>query len=157
MNPMSAEHTPQPSHVQIRFAGELIRSSFPLRAPTQLVIASLRRRKATVRVCWGGGEEGSTATGSLGRGRLMRPILVSGIARSGGSWVSTMLAASGQVVHVNEPLNRRHPPGLSPGILRIPPPRAYQYIAEHNEPEFRPGYTDLFRLKYHLMAELRRN
>src|SRR6266542_2972254 len=87
----------------------------------------------------------------------MRPILVTGIARSGGSWVSTMLAASGQVVHVNEPLNRRHPPGLSPGILRIPPPLAYQYIAGHNEHRFRSGYADLFRLRYHLAAELDRN
>ena len=38
------------------------------------------------------------------------PILVTGLPRSGTSWVGKMLAASGELVYVNEPLNPQHPP-----------------------------------------------
>jgi len=68
-----------------------------------------------------------------------------------------MLAASRAVVHVNEPFNRRHPPGGSPGILRVPRPLAYQYIGAHNEHLFLPGFADLLALRYHVLAELGRN
>jgi hypothetical protein len=68
-----------------------------------------------------------------------------------------MLAGCGSVVHINEPFNRRHPPGLTPGILRVPPPRAYQYVGPHNEAEYVSGFTDMLRLRYHLVDELRAN
>jgi hypothetical protein len=84
-------------------------------------------------------------------------ILITGMARSGGSWVSRMVAGSGEVVHINEPFNRRHPPGLTPGILRVPPPRAYQYVGAHNEAEYAPGFRDMLRLRYNVAAELRAN
>ena len=86
-----------------------------------------------------------------------RPILITGMARSGGSWVSRMVAGGGDVVHINEPFNRRHPPGLTPGILRVPPPRAYQYVGSHNETEYVAGFRDMLRLRYNLVAELRTN
>jgi hypothetical protein len=86
-----------------------------------------------------------------------RPILITGMARSGGSWVSRMVAGGGDVVHINEPFNRRHPPGLTPGILRVPPPRAYEYIGPHNEAEYVAGFRDMLRLRYNLVAELRAN
>jgi Sulfotransferase family len=86
-----------------------------------------------------------------------RPILITGMARSGGSWVSRMIAGGGDVVHINEPFNRRHPPGLTPGILRVPPPRAYQYVGPHNEAEYVAGFRDMLRLRYNLVAELRTN
>ena len=86
-----------------------------------------------------------------------RPILITGMARSGGSWVSRMVAGGGDVVHINEPFNRRHPPGLTPGILRVPPPRAYQYVGQHNEDEYVAGFRDMLRLRYNLVAELRAN
>jgi len=86
-----------------------------------------------------------------------RPILITGMARSGGSWVSRMVAGSGQVVHINEPFNRRHPPGLTPGILRVPPPLAYQYVGAHNEDEYVAGFRDMLRLRYNVVAELRTN
>ena len=86
-----------------------------------------------------------------------RPILITGMARSGGSWVSRMVAGGGDVVHINEPFNRRHPPGLTPGILRVPPPRAYQYVGPHNEAEYVAGFRDMLRLRYNLVAELRTN
>ena len=86
-----------------------------------------------------------------------RPILITGMARSGGSWVSRMVAGGGDVVHINEPFNRRHPPGLTPGILRVPPPRAYQYVGTHNEAEYVAGFRDMLQLRYNLVAELRTN
>jgi len=86
-----------------------------------------------------------------------RPILITGMARSGGSWVSKMIAGGGDVVHINEPFNRRHPPGLSPGLLRVPAPRAYQYVGPHNEAEHLAGFRDMVGLRYHLVDELRAN
>jgi hypothetical protein len=86
-----------------------------------------------------------------------KPILITGMARSGGSWVSRMVAGSGEVVHINEPFNRRHPPGLTPGILRVPPPRSYQYVGSHNEQEYVAGFRDMLRLRYNVVAELRTN
>jgi len=45
------------------------------------------------------------------------PIVVTGMARSGTSWVGKLLQASGELTYVNEPLNPDHPPGRSPGVL----------------------------------------
>ena len=49
-----------------------------------------------------------------------RPILVTGIPRSGTSWVGKMLDAGGEVVYINEPLSDHRPPGRSPGVLAAP-------------------------------------
>jgi Sulfotransferase family len=88
---------------------------------------------------------------------MSSPILITGMHRSGGSWVAKMIEGGGGVVHVNEPFNRRHPPGLTPGILRVPPPRAYQHVGPHNEAEHLPGFRDMLELRYDLAAELRTN
>jgi hypothetical protein len=88
---------------------------------------------------------------------MRSPILVTGMHRSGGSWVAKMIEGGGDVVHVNEPFNRRHPPGLTPGILRVPPPVAYQYVGPHNEADYLPGFRDMLQLRYDLPAELRAN
>jgi hypothetical protein len=86
-----------------------------------------------------------------------RPILVTGMPRSGTTWVSRMLAAGGGVVVVNEPLNPRHPPGRSPGILRASVRYRFQYIHPGNESEFLGAYEDLLRLRFRLATELRAN
>jgi Sulfotransferase family len=88
---------------------------------------------------------------------MSTPILLTGMHRSGGSWVAKMIEGGGGVVHVNEPFNRRHPPGLTPGILRVPPPRAYQHVGPHNEAEHLAGFRDMLDLRYGLAAELRAN
>ena len=85
------------------------------------------------------------------------PILITGMHRSGGSWVAKMVEGGGGVVHVNEPFNRRHPPGLTPGILRVPPPLSYQHVGAHNELDHLPGFRDMLELRYGLAAELRTN
>jgi hypothetical protein len=85
------------------------------------------------------------------------PILVTGLPRSGTSWIGKMLAASGEVVYVNEPLNPQHPPGRSPGVLNADVSHRYQYICADNEDRWAAAFADTARLRYHLAAELRRN
>jgi hypothetical protein len=84
-------------------------------------------------------------------------ILVTGLPRSGTSWVGKMLEASGRAVYVNEPLNPSHPPGRSPGVLNAEVSHRYQYICADNEDRWIRAYHDTLRLRYHLLAELRRN
>jgi hypothetical protein len=86
-----------------------------------------------------------------------RPILVTGLPRSGTSWVGKMLEASGEVVYVNEPLNPRHPPGRSPGVLNAHVTHRFQYIAAENEETWLPAFRDTVALRYRLAAELRQN
>jgi sulfotransferase family protein len=88
---------------------------------------------------------------------MKTPILLTGMHRSGGSWVAKMIEGGGGVVHVNEPFNRRHPPGLTPGILHVPPPLAYQHVGAHNEAEHLDGFRNMVELRYDLVAELRTN
>jgi hypothetical protein len=86
-----------------------------------------------------------------------RPVVVTGIPRSGTSWVGKMLQASGELVYINEPLNPQHPPGHSPGVLRATVSHGYQYITESNEDGWLEPFQDTLQLRYHVGAELRRN
>ena len=85
------------------------------------------------------------------------PLLVTGMPRTATSWVGKMLEASGGLVYVNEPMNPQHPPGRSPGVLRAEVTHAFQYISEDNEREWLPAFRDTVRLRFHPLAELRRN
>jgi hypothetical protein len=91
------------------------------------------------------------------RGQGGAPLLVTGMPRSATSWVGKMLEASGALVYVNEPLNPQHPPGRSPGVLRADVSHAFQYISEENERVWLPAFRDTVRLRFHPLAELRRN
>jgi hypothetical protein len=84
-------------------------------------------------------------------------ILVTGLPRSGTSWIGKMLQAGGEVVYVNEPLNPQHPPGRSPGVLNAEVSHRYQYICADNDDRWTVAFDDMLRLRYHLLAELRRN
>lgn len=48
------------------------------------------------------------------------PVVVTGIPRSGTSWVGKMLQASGELTYINEPLNPRIPLGVRPGSCAPP-------------------------------------
>jgi hypothetical protein len=85
------------------------------------------------------------------------PIVVTGMARSGTSWVGKLLQASGELTYINEPLNPDHPPGRSPGVLDASVERHYQYISEHNEDGWLAAFNETLRLRYHVAAELRQN
>ena len=84
-------------------------------------------------------------------------LLVTGLPRSGTSWVGKMLEVSGQVVYVNEPLNPRHPPGRSPGVLDADVTHRFQYICADNEGDWLPAFRRTLGLRYGVGRELRRN
>lgn len=86
-----------------------------------------------------------------------RGILVTGLPRSGTSWIGKMLEAGGEVVYVNEPLNPQHPPGRSPGVLNTEISHRFQYICADNDERWAAAFADTLRLRYHPVAELRRN
>lgn len=88
---------------------------------------------------------------------MTRPILITGLPRSGTSWVGKMLQASGEVVYVNEPMNPHRPPGRSPGVLNASVEHAFQYICEDNETPWLQAFQDTATLRYHVAAELRTN
>ena len=85
------------------------------------------------------------------------PIVVTGMARSGTSWVGKLLQASGEVTYINEPLNPDHPPGRSPGVLDAQVERHYQYISEQHEDGWLAAFDEMLQLRYHVGAELRQN
>jgi hypothetical protein len=85
------------------------------------------------------------------------PVVVTGMARSGTSWVGRLLQASGELTYVNEPLNPEHPPGHSPGVLGATVDQGYQYIHHGSDDRWLAAFNDTVRLRYHVGAELRRN
>lgn len=101
-----------------------------------------------------------TGTGIMADSRTPsanRPVLVTGLPRSGTSWVGKMLEASGEMVYVNEPLNPRHPPGRSPGVLNATVTHRFQYICADNEEPWAHAFADTVGLRYRPVAELRAN
>lgn len=85
------------------------------------------------------------------------PLVVTGLPRSGTSWVGKMLQAGGQHVYVNEPLNPSHPPGRSPGVLAADVEHYFQYISADSDPAWGKAFERTLALRYGLVAELRRN
>jgi hypothetical protein len=84
--------------------------------------------------------------------RDARPILVTGIPRSGTTWVGRMLAAGGSVGYINEPFNL----GQSPGSLRIPVDHWYAYLSAENEARILPPLEQALEFKYPIWRELGR-
>jgi hypothetical protein len=85
------------------------------------------------------------------------PVLVTGLPRSGTSWTGRMLAASGELVYVNEPLNPGHPPGRSPGVLDARVTHRFQYICAGDDAPWAAAFGDTIALRYRFAAELRAN
>ncbi|MEV1169375.1 sulfotransferase [Nonomuraea sp. NPDC049784] len=85
------------------------------------------------------------------------PVLVTGLPRSGTSWTGKMLAAGGDLVYVNEPLNPQHPPGRCPGVLRASVTHRFQYICDDNADDWLPAFRDTVALRYRWLSELRAN
>jgi hypothetical protein len=79
------------------------------------------------------------------------PILVTGMHRSGTSWVGKMIAASREIAYVSEPLNILH----RPGVMRVPTEYWYTYINQNNEGAFLGALNDTIDLKYHFLKEIR--
>jgi len=79
-----------------------------------------------------------------------RPILVTGMPRSGTTWVARVLEASGQVGYLNEPFNL----AKDPGTVRVPVAKWFPYITEENETEILPSLAPLLSFRYPLALEL---
>jgi hypothetical protein len=81
----------------------------------------------------------------------LTPILVTGMHRSGTTWVGKMLAADACTAYISEPLNVLHRPGVFRPQIR----HWYQYICEENEHEFLPAFQELLEFDYHFLDEIR--
>lgn len=81
-----------------------------------------------------------------------RPILVTGMHRSGTTWLGQMLCASGALINVHEPLkptNRRT-------IFHSCVERWYTYISAENEGEYLRFYRDAIAFRPHPLDDIRR-
>jgi hypothetical protein len=81
-----------------------------------------------------------------------RPILVTGMPRSGTTWVGRILVASGEVGYINEPFNL----AISPGSFRVPVDHWYAYVTTENEHRILPALASALAFDYPLARELRR-
>lgn len=81
--------------------------------------------------------------------RPERPILITGVHRSGTSWVGRMLAAGGQAALINEPFNRSHPTG----VMRAPVRSLYAYVCDENETEYLVPMRETLAYRYHYWAQ----
>jgi hypothetical protein len=78
------------------------------------------------------------------------PILVTGMHRSGTTWVGRMLALTGEVAYLSEPLN----PYSSGPLLSFKTSRQYSFISHKNEESFLNTYDLLTNLEYPLIREI---
>lgn len=79
-----------------------------------------------------------------------QPILVTGMPRSGTTWVARMLLASGRLGLLNEPFNL----AKDPGTVRVPVARWFEYVSGENEDEILPALSPLLAFRYPLAREL---
>ena len=79
-----------------------------------------------------------------------RPILVTGIPRSGTTWVGRVLCAGDGAGYLNEPFNL----ASSPGTIRVPVGHWFEYVSSENEDEILRGLEPLLRFHYPLGREL---
>ena len=81
----------------------------------------------------------------------LKPILVTGMHRSGTSWVGRMLNFSQRTTYISEPLNVLHRRGVfDAGVSRW-----YEYVHPGNAQRFKPALERTLDLRYRLGRELR--
>jgi hypothetical protein len=81
-----------------------------------------------------------------------RPILVTGMPRSGTTWVGRVLCAGNGAGYLNEPFNL----ATSPGTIRVPVDHWFHYVTAENEGRIVRALEPLLRFDYPLGRELRR-
>lgn len=94
-------------------------------------------------------EDQQQSVGSLNAAR--RPILVTGLHRSGTSWTGQMIALSPDVGYIHEPFSVNHHPGMFAG----PIPFWFLHITDENEAEYLDHLRKTLSFSYSLGAELR--
>ena len=80
-----------------------------------------------------------------------RPILVTGVHRSGTTWVGRMLAAGPQVAYLSEPLNVWH----RSGVMRASTRHWYSYICEENQENYLAAFQEMLQFDYHANLEVK--
>lgn len=80
------------------------------------------------------------------------PILVTGSARSGTSWVGKMLCLSGEAGYINEPFNQKYQPGWA----GEPFPYHTLYINTNNQALYEPVLERILRMRYPAFRNLSR-
>ena len=73
-----------------------------------------------------------------------RPILVTGLHRSGTTWCGRLLSAGSEAYYVHEPFNRFHPPGICPARFD----RWFQYVGAKNEDQYAPAIDQTYSLRF---------
>jgi len=81
--------------------------------------------------------------------RDRRPILVTGIHRSGSTWVGQMIGASDEVGYVHEPFN----PTRGPGICRARFPYAFTYVPRGTDGAVERDFRRMLEFKYNYGAQ----
>jgi Sulfotransferase domain len=79
------------------------------------------------------------------------PILVTGMHRSGTSWVGHMLCAGGDFIHLPEPLNVLNRQTILPSRVE----QWYTYISDRNEEIYLPHYRDAMAFRLHPLQSIR--
>jgi hypothetical protein len=82
---------------------------------------------------------------------LAKPILVTGIHRSGTTWMGRMLAQVPGIAYVHEPFNKNVRPGLCAAGFQC----WYPYLDDTNGERYYRALADTLHLRYNLRAELR--
>jgi len=80
-----------------------------------------------------------------------KPILITGSHRSGSTWTGRMIAASPEVIYLQEPFNNHY---FNPGSCSYYFEEPFQYITAENGAEFYPHLRRTVDLKYNLLAGL---
>ncbi len=82
-----------------------------------------------------------------------RPILVTGLIRSGTTWVGRMIATSPSVGYIHEPLNPWDAHRKS-GVCRVPVPCWYLYVTKENEAAYYESIKNMLAFRYSLLRGL---
>jgi glycosyltransferase involved in cell wall biosynthesis len=80
----------------------------------------------------------------------LRPVLVTGMHRSGTSWVGRMLNLSQRTAYISEPLNMLH----RRGVLDLEVKHWYQYVHNVKHAEFELAFRRMLKLRYKLGKEM---
>lgn len=84
--------------------------------------------------------------------QVIRPILVTGMHRSGTSWLGVTLAAGGGLTNIGEPLNVLN----RQTIFSSRVPLWYAHIHDDNEGDYLPYYEDAIAFRLHPLNDVRR-
>jgi hypothetical protein len=79
------------------------------------------------------------------------PILITGMQRSGTTWIGRMLSLANNVTYLGEPLN----PYIPGPLLSLERKHQYTYICEANEGRYLQAFEALRSFEYPLLRELR--